>query len=256
MLNRSQLKQEAKVIVRNARASAYLLALIYLVIINVLSLIDIYVDGSVVENLQTLQPYYPVLQIPEFLLAAKEIPGTVGIFVSVLVALLTAVINAGWVLYHLGVRRGEVMEYTTLFDGFSFVGKVILLNLAVSISVTLWSILLVIPGIIAAYRLRFAVYNLCENPEMGILEAMQMSTAQTRGFKMDLFVLDMSFLGWSLLSVLTLGILDIWLAPYVQQADLGYFQQIKQIKGIGWFPPQNDPEDGQFHSQDPFGPAV
>ena len=256
MLDRIQLKREAKEIVRNARVSAYLVAFIYLALVTVLALIDTYVSGTVVTDLQELQVFYPEIRIPEFLLWATEIPATVVIFVSILVALLTAVLGAGWALYHLGVRRGEEMECTTLFDGFSFVGKVILLNLAVSVSITLWTFVLVVPGIIASYRLRFAVYNLCENPEIGILEAMNMSTAQTRDYKMDLFVLDLTFVGWSLLSVLTLGILSIWIDPYIAQTNIGYFQQLKRIKGIGWFPPQENPDDGQFHGQDPFGTNI
>lgn len=255
MLDRIQLKREAKEIVRSARVSAYLFALLYLVVTNVLSLIDTYVSGTIVEDLQTLQLYYPEVQVPEFLLAAQRIPGTVVVFASVMVMLLLAVLNAGWALYHLGVRRGEEMPYTTLFDGFSFVGKVILLEIVVSIYVILWSLLFVIPGVIAAYRYRFAVYNLCENPEMGVMEAMHMSMVQTYGHKADLFILDLTFLGWQLLCTLTLGILSIWIAPYVIQTNLGYFQQIKKMKNVGWFPPQPG-DDGQFHAQDPFGPNV
>ena len=91
-------------------------------------------------------------------------------------------------------------------------GKLILLNIVMSIFVFLWSLLFYIPGLIAQYRYRFAVYNLCENPDIGIMEAISMSKAQTAGFKWTLFVLDLSFIGWILLSGLTLGILDIWLA--------------------------------------------
>ena len=79
------------------------------------------------------------------------------------------------------------------------------------IFIFLWSLLFIVPGIIAAYRYRFALYNLCENPEMGVMEALNMSKAQTLGFKGQLFVLDLSFIGWYLLSGLTAGILLIWL---------------------------------------------
>ena len=72
-----------------------------------------------------------------------------------------------------------------------------------------------IPGIVAAYRYRFAMLNLCENPEIGVMEALSMSKAQTLGFKWQLFVLDLSFIGWNILVGLTLGILDIWVAPYI-----------------------------------------
>ena len=117
------------------------------------------------------------------------------------------------------------------------------------------ALLTAIPGIIAQYRYRFAIYNLCENPEIGVLEAINMSKAQTAGFKGTLFVLDLSFLGWSILCWLTLGILNIWIAPYKEQANVGYFQEIKKVKGIGYQPPQDGGEDDEFHPIDPFGPS-
>ena len=249
MLDRIQLKRQAKEITRNARVSAYLFTLLYLAIANILQTIDIYTSGSVVTYMQAYMPGVPV---PEFLLRAANIPGTVTLFVSVMVMLLVAVLNAGCILYHLGVRRGEEMSFTTLFDGFAFVGKVILLDLAVTVSIWLWSMLFVIPGIIAGYRLRFAVHNLCENPEIGVMEAMSLSTLQTRGHKMDLFVLDLTFLGWQLLCMLTLGIANIWVAPYMLQTNVGYFQQLKQMKGVGWFPTRDD--GGNSGEKDPYDP--
>ena len=52
--------------------------------------------------------------------------------------------------------------------------------------------------------------------------------------------MDLSFLGWVLLSSFTAGLLLIWLFPYMKQTDLGYFQEIKQV---GYFPPSPPPED-------------
>lgn len=117
----------------------------------------------------------------------------------------------------------------------------------------LWTLLFIIPGFIAAYRYRFAVYNLCENPDMGVMEAINMSKAQTAGFKWQLFVLDLSFIGWRILSGLTLNILAIWLNPYIVQTDVGFFQQIKAAKGIGWSPDRGGsgefrPYDGPDHT--------
>ena len=108
------------------------------------------------------------------------------------------------------------------------------------------------PGIIAAYRYRFALYNLCENPELGVMEALAMSKAQTKGYKLDLFVLDVTFLGWSFLCVLTAGILSIWITPYIQQTNLGYFEAIKAEKGIGRMPGRSPDEDEAFHHDDRF----
>lgn len=99
------------------------------------------------------------------------------------------VLSAGFVLYCMAVRRGQRAEFLTLFDGFSFVGKVIGLNIVIGVFTFLWSLLFVIPGIIASYRYRFALYNLYENPGIGIMEALDMSKQQTVGYKSQLFVL-------------------------------------------------------------------
>ena len=127
-----------------------------------------------------------------------------------------------------------------------------LLNLVMAVFIALWSMLLIVPGIIAAYRYRFALYNLCENPELGVMDALNMSKQQTRGYKLDLFVLDVTFLGWSFLCVLTAGILSIWITPYIQQTNLGYFEAIKAKKGIGRMPGQSPDEDEAFRHDDRF----
>ena len=97
------------------------------------------------------------------------------------------------------------------------------------------------PRIIAGYRYRFAIYNLCENPDIGVMEAISMSKAQTAGYKGDLFLLDLTFIGWNLLCSLTLGILSIWIAPYIIQTNIGYFQEIKRIKASAGRPVLSSP---------------
>lgn len=248
VLDRTALKMEAKGIVKSARVSACLFTLLFLAISWLLSGISEYV------SLDADRAYY--LSVASgvdlsFLALHRTFSPVLVTFVSIMVGLLSVLLNAGYARYHLGVRRGEEMPYETLFDGFSFAGKLILLSIVQYLFIFLWSLLFVIPGIIAAYRYRFAVYNLCEDPEMGVMDAINMSKAQTNGFKWQLFVLDLSFLGWQILCGLTLGILYIWIQPYISQTDIGYFQQIKSVKGIGWTP--HAPEsDGRFHPHDPF----
>ena len=248
LLDRISLKREAKDIVKCARVSAYGFTLLFLAISWLLNGLSDFVslNEELVYNI-----YYTTGVDLSFLILHRAFPPLLVTFVTVIVALLGVLLGAGYYLYHLGIRRGEEMPYLTLFDGFSFAGKLILLALVRYIFVFLWSMLFIIPGIIAAYRYRFAVYNLCENPEMGVMDAINMSKAQTAGFKWQLFVLDLSFLGWQILCGLTLGILYIWIQPYIFQTDIGYFQQIKSVKGIGWTP--HAPEsDGRFHPHDPF----
>lgn len=126
--------------------------------------------------------------------------GFFSIFISILVSLMSSVLAAGFTLYCMAVRRGERAEYLTLFDGFSFVGKLIVLDILIGVFIFLWSLLFVVPGIIAAYRYSFALYNLYENPGIGVMEALEMSKRQTLGYKSQLFMLDLSYIGWNLLA--------------------------------------------------------
>ena len=128
--------------------------------------------------------------------------GFLSTFVTILTSLLNVILGAGFAMYCMAIRRGERAEYITLFDGFSFVGKLIGLTIVTARFIWLWSMLFIIPGIIAAYRYRFAPYNLYENPGIGVMEALEMSKRQTMGYKGQLFALGLSYLGWTLLASL------------------------------------------------------
>ena len=128
--------------------------------------------------------------------------GILSTFVSILTSLLSVLLGAGFAMYCMAIRRGERAEYLTLFDGFSFVGKLIALTIVTYAFIWLWSMLFVIPGIVAAYRYRFAAYNLYENPGISVMEALEMSKRQTMGYKGQIFALDLSYIGWTLLASL------------------------------------------------------
>lgn len=249
MLDRRQLKLEAKSITKNARVSAYLFTLLYLVVLRVLDGVEFLTSGVPAEDLEL----YFGAEMPEVVMWLSQpiirVPALVAGFIGIVIALVGLVLDAGYVVYAMNVRKGQTAPYATLFDGFVFAGKLILLNIVVSVFVFLWSILFLFPGIIAAYRYRFAIYNLCDDPSIGVMEALNMSKAQTRGHKWQLFVLDISFIGWNFLCALTMGILSIWIMPYVQQTDIGYFEAIKSMSGIGARRPE---DDGQFHTDDRF----
>lgn len=242
MFNRVQLKAEAKSITKGAAVSAYVFTLIYLVITFILNMILEFATGSIAAELSAVME----MEIPFPTLGLSPLMVT---FLSILISLVSMVLSAGYVIYTMGVRKGRTMPYATMFDGFTFVGRIVVLEILIFVYVFLWSLLFFIPGIIAGYRYRFALYNLCENPQLSASEALNMSKAQTRGHKWELFVLDLSFIGWSLLCGLTMGILSIWIMPYIQQTDIGYFEACKKASGVGYIPPA---DDGQFHSDDRF----
>ena len=112
---------------------------------------------------------YMALAVALGLLSSLGGGGFLGIFISILSSLLASVLGAGFVLYCMAIRRGERAEYLTLFDGFSFVGKIILLDIITGFFILLWSMLFLIPGVIAAYRYSFARFNLYENPGIGAM---------------------------------------------------------------------------------------
>lgn len=184
-IDRKQLKADVKTLLADAQVSPKAMTALYLALLLVISLVDEWAGGGQAVTDRNL----------------------LGIFVYVLAALLNAILSAGFVLYCMAVRRGERAEYLTLFDGFSFVGKIIALELLTSLFIILWSMLFVIPGIVAAYRYHFALYNLCENPGIGVMEALDMSKRQTWGYKSQLFILNWSYLGWELLSMFPLLII-------------------------------------------------
>ena len=182
LIARKRLKAETRELLGTARVSPRGMTALYLGLAMALSTLDYLAGGgnAVLER------------------------NPVGIFTYVLTTLLTAVLGAGFSLYCMAVRRGERAECLTLFDGFSFVGKLIALNVVESLLIILWSMLFVIPGIVAAYRYRFALYNLYENPGIGVMEALDMSKRQTWGYKSQIFALDWSYFGWLMLASLPL----------------------------------------------------
>ena len=91
----------------------------------------------------------------------------------------------------------------------------------------LWSLLLVIPGIIKMYSYSMAMYILAENPSIGALDALKQSENMMKGHKMEMFILDLSFIGWHLLASITFGIAYIWVIPYINATKTNFYNKIK-----------------------------
>ncbi len=93
----------------------------------------------------------------------------------------------------------------------------------------LWSLLLVIPGIIMSYSYRMVPYILSENPELSGMEAIKRSKEMMKGHKWNTFVLDLSFIGWILLTVITGDIVGVlWANPYIEATDAELYKAIRQ----------------------------
>ena len=99
--------------------------------------------------------------------------------------------------------------------------------LLTGIFVFLWSLLLIIPGLIKSFAYALTPYILVDRPELSANEAINLSQKMMKGHKFDLFWLMLSFLGWILLSVLTLGVGLFWLTPYMYTAYAAFYRDVK-----------------------------
>lgn len=97
-----------------------------------------------------------------------------------------------------------------------------------NIFVFLWSLLLVIPGIIKSLSYAMTNYILVDHPEFSAGQAINLSKDMMYGHKFDLFYLYLSFIGWTLLCILTLGIGMLWLYPYIETAQASFYRDVKE----------------------------
>ena len=152
------------------------------------------------------------------------ISGIVGIFTGI-VSFALAVAHAHYVLAFI---RGQRIELKGVID---YMKQHWLLAFCVSLVVGLiiigCSILLVIPGIIAAIGLHYYKEVCADNPEAKTMDIVKRAWAITKGHKMELFVLGLSFIGWAFVAGLTFGILYIWLIPYISVTYALFYEEIK-----------------------------
>ena len=104
--------------------------------------------------------------------------------------------------------------------------RVLGIMLLQALYVILWMLLLIIPGIIKSYSYSMTNFIAEDNPELSPMECIDRSMAMMKGHKWELFVLELSFIGWALLCVLTLFIGYLWLVPYMQMTFTKFYEKI------------------------------
>jgi uncharacterized membrane protein len=134
----------------------------------------------------------------------------------------------GFAGYFVKRIRGEEISFENIFDGFNRFFPSFLVWFFTFLLTTLWSCLLIVPGIIKALGYSMAYYILYDNPGMKPLEAIKRSQNMMMGYKWKYFKLGLSFLGWALLGLLTLGIGYLWLYPYIYLANGNFYENLKK----------------------------
>ena len=159
-----------------------------------------------------------------------QLIGSTSDYVSILISLFLLIPLAyGFNIAFLGFKRtGEAVKIEQLFDGFKDYGRVVLTGLLSTIYILLWTLLLIIPGIIKSLSYSQTNYILKDYPELKNNAAIELSMAMMKGHKFDYFCLTLSFIGWIFLGILTLGIGLLWVYPYMITASAHFYEHVKE----------------------------
>lgn len=266
-MDRKLLKSQAKGLIRTADPKPIYMAVIYIVIISVLGFLSYKIVGGYTDvissefadgfnySVNERGEYVPSIDPEQYYYAMQEaMPTPVEALLNIAISLVSTVLGAGFIIFVLRTLSGSGASYWNIFDGFGMFFRIIWLYILEAVFISLWSLLLIFPAFIAFYRYRMAIYLLLEHPEMSALECISESKRLMAGHKWELFVLDLSFIGWALLvglanfistelaipvvSVIGFGILvQIYLLPYYQLTCAGYYRQLAA-------PAEPDPFDG------------
>lgn len=149
---------------------------------------------------------------------------TMGIMVLVFFPLQVGYYNAHKELL---LNGDDAMTGSMFRIGFAKWGRNLWGTLLVGIFTFLWMLLLIVPGLVKAFAYAMTPFILVDNPELSANEAINLSKKMMKGHKFDLFWLELSFIGWILLGLLTLGIGYFWLMPYMYTSIAGFYQDVK-----------------------------
>lgn len=257
--NRIEAKVAAKTSMRLTRPSTMLVTLVYVLLTGILSLVLVNLVYNPVADFYAHIFYlnYEVEETLEYIFQAHFGGIVIFLLLQLLLTVYTSVMEVGYTSYGLRLARSEQPGYINLFDGFAKLGRVLWMNLLVWLFTGLWTVLCMLPaallwisvvfwnvgwdinvvgsvytllvvgGAVArmaiTYRYRLSAYFLIDDPTCTGREAVRRSKEAMRGWKMELFTLDISFLGWYYLSLLTAGFLLIWLLPYRQATEANFY---------------------------------
>lgn len=146
--------------------------------------------------------------------------------VASLLSLILLPASVGMLAYNLEIARGKQPDLSNIKKYYSLFINIIVIDVLIAIFVFLWSILLVIPGIIAAISYSMVYYCLIDNESLSASDAIRASKELMNGHKWEYVVFELSFIGWALLVGVTFGIASIWVIPYVSIAQALFYDEL------------------------------
>ena len=177
-----------------------------------------------------------ILQIPGYIGSLLEILSPENVLASLsfsnisnILSLLALPLSWGLTVSLLRNHREESVDLENLFDGFrgGRYTRVFCALFLVNLFTFLWTLLLIIPGIMKAFSYALTPYILLDEPELTARQAITRSCAIMQGRRWKLFCLSLSFIGWGILSLLTFGIGFLWLAPYMNASIAAFYEDAR-----------------------------
>lgn len=147
-------------------------------------------------------------------------------FLDSIIAILMVPLGIGTTAFFVSLIESTNFEAKDLFKYYHDFVKIIAVTFLMGLVVALGYICFIIPGIILILSYSLVPIILIKKPELGIVETLKYSREKMKGHKLDTFVLGLSFIGWAILGTLTLGILYIWLFPYIQLTFTKFYLNI------------------------------
>ena len=167
-----------------------------------------------------------ILNMYSIILAFAGVMAIVVTILNIVYLAVGSAVSVGYSQFNIDIIDGKKPRLESLFESFGRWGTAIISRILISIFTTLWSLLFIIPGIIASYSYAMTPFVIAENPGMSASDAITESKTLMRGNKWKLFCLELSFLGLYILSAFTLGIALIWVIPYHQAAYAAFYREI------------------------------
>ena len=170
-----------------------------------------------------------IIGITQVLSGDKDSPAILHL-IGIVLFILALPLTWGFQTLFLGAVRGGEATAKDMFEGYNkeLFSRVLTTTLLYYVYVFLWSLLLLIPGCIKSYSYAMTPYILKDNPEMKNNAAIEESMRMMDGHKLELFMLDLSFIGWAILSILTCCIGFLWLVPYMNMARVNFYEDLKK----------------------------
>ena len=165
-------------------------------------------------------------EVGAFILASLPIIIIASLFAAVIYFVLGSFIGVGYAKFNLNLVDKKNAAFETLFEYFSHWKTTTIARLLRALYVFLWSLLFIIPGIVAGFSYAMTDYILAEDPELTADEAISQSKSIMMGNKWRFFCLQFSFIGWDILATLAFGIGHLWLTPCKQAAYAAFYREV------------------------------